>query len=824
MVKKKSKRNSEKRTKEISIPTRTGHLIAAGILIAAFVIFFHALFFGGKIFVSSDDISAAAYRPYVEKAESEGVFPLWTPYLFSGLPSYASMMASGDRWFDLIQKGFSFVTNSIRRIFRDHYVFVVIFFHILFACSLYALAYGKTKNIAASLFAALTISFCLGIIIWVMEGHFTKARSLISLPLLLLMAEQLRTRIKIWHILTVIVILHMHGSHLQMLYYSVMTMAIYYLFFTVRYLVKKENVAPVIKSAVVLALCAGFSFLMQADRYLSTYEYNQYSIRGVGPLEKTDEATGTPGGGLDYDYATNWSFSPQELTTFVIPSFYGFGTHTYRGELTQNQPVRVNTYFGQMPFTVAPVYAGIVLLFFAVVGMTIYRRDPFIQFLMVLSGFSLLVSFGRTLPVLYDLLYHYLPLFDKFRAPSMILILLHVALAIAAAYGVSGIANMGREKRPALPLWLRRILIVSGTLFILSFLARGVFESAYIGLIQASGKQIPPQLHGWIYDGMMADASFNIGLILIVAGLIALYLRGNIPGTLWAGALILVSIVDVWRVAYRPMEVHPEAAYARAFEPGQAVRFLQTDDDLYRVMQVQNNQALADNRLSSFFIQDIYGYHPAKIRIYQDMIDIAGIMNPFIWNILNVKYVLGERFYDAEYLRPVFDGDRKIMENTNRLPRLWFVGRVETSDPHTILHAMRDAAFDPHELAYLECDPEIDIDPASPESSARITGFGIHHLSADVRSEGNQFLVVSEVYYPAGWNAYLNGERIEIHKTNYFLRGVVIPPGEHTLEMRFEPRIFAIGKTLTLITNLLVVIFGIGLLAFHYKKKNSAPR
>jgi len=819
--KKKPKKRTQQKKEFFTIPQKYQHTVVLLLLVLSFVIFFNALFFQDKNFISSDYVASLAYLPFVEEAEEQGIFPLWTPYLFSGLPSYASMIISGDRWYDFTHKFFSTLYNSVRYLFWDRYIFVVILFHILFGIAMYMLAFQKTKNAGASLFAAISISFCLAIIIWAMEGHYTKARSLISLPLLLIVVEQMRSKIKPWHIPAAVLLIHMHGIHIQMVFYSAFALGIYFIFFTVRNLIKKETVAPVIKTAIVLGLCAGFAFFMRADRYLSTYEYNQYSIRGVGPIIETDETTGRPGGGLDYDYATSWSFSPQEISTLLIPSFYGYGTWTYEGPLTQHQPVRVNTYFGQMPFTVAPVYMGVILLAFAIIGMVYYRRDPFVQYLMILSGIALLISFGRTLPILYDPMYHYFPMFDKFRVPSMILILLQIAFAVFAAYGIAAIVELGKKKHHQLPVWLRRTLVVAGTLFVLSFLARGVFESAYISLIEDSGAQVPAQLYSWMYERMMNDLSFNLGLLLVAFGGVVLYLRQSISPLIFIALLLVLTTTDLWRQAYRPMEVHPAQDLERLFEPGDAVQFIKNDDDLFRVIQLRNDQPLADNRLSYHLIQDIYGYHPAKLRVYQDMIDVAGIGNPFIWNIMNVKYVLADRMYDLPALEPVFDGEHKVLQNNAQLPRVWFVDRIQERIPIAILQSLREGNFNPTDMAYVEESPEVPVDTAGENSFARVTDFGIHHLHADLRSEGNQFLVISEVYYPAGWNAYLDGEEVDIIKTNYFMRGIIVPEGEHTLEMVFEPRTYWTGRTISIILNIILIGFALVLAGKQILRKQN---
>lgn len=801
-------------------PKRYQHGIMILLIFLSFILFFHEAAFQGKTFVPTDTIMFRSFQPYVQKALDEGTFPLWLPYIFSGMPGYASLVVGVPRTFDVTREIYHIPRDILGFIFSNNDIFVYGFYHIVLGIALYILVYYKVRHAGIALFSAVSFSFITGIIIWLIEGHLIKAMSFFSFPLLLALVEEMRKNIKAWHMFVTILVFHLQGTHIQMIYYVLLGLALYYIFFLIRGVIKNENVVGLIKSGVVIVLCGGFALLMSADRYLSTFEYNQYSIRGSAPLLPPEEATGRSGGGLDYDYATSWSFSPQEISTFFIPSFYGFGTQFYEGPLTNFQRVRVNTYFGQMPFTVSPLYMGIILLALAVVGAILYRRDPFVQYLLVLSTLSLLVSFGHTFPYVYNVFYYYMPMFDKFRVPSMILILLQTAVGVLAAYGLKGIIEMVRGKqRVRMPTWLTRTLGILAVLTIISLIGRGMFERSYIELIQSSGTQLPRELFPWMYERMMNDLTVNLFFLLITFGLIALYINKSIHSVVLVSAVTVLSVADLWRIAYRPMEYAPADAWEQVYRPSDAVQFVKQDDSLFRVVQLQQNRLLTDNRLAYHFLEDIHGYHPAKLRVYQDVIDIVGLTNPFVWNLLNVRYIISDRFYEFEDFEPVFDGAQKVMENRAQLPRAWLVDRVEVRQPIEILEAIAQANFDPRDVAFVETPPDVGIDTLGEGAGVSIEDYGIHHLTATVTATGTHFLVLSEIYYPGGWHAYLNNEEIDIIKTNYFMRGVIIPEGEHTLEMKFEPRSFYLGKRISLSTNILMLLFGVLILGYYYRSR-----
>lgn len=823
MSKRKKRQQQPRKKKEWGIPEKYQHPVLIVLLILLFAVFFHEAWFQGKVFIAADNIASQSYTPYREAVIEQGEQPLWMPYLFSGMPGFASLFVNADRWYDFTREGFVLIMWTFRGFFGGNDVFRVVFYHLILALALYSLIHYKVRNAYIAFFAAASFSFGTGIIIWIMAAHNIKALSFAIFPLMLLFAEIMKERIKLWHIVVLTIGIHIGftAHHIQMFYYAYLGTGIYFAFFIIRNLIKKVSVWNYIRTGLVIAGCSVAAFLMSSDRYLSTWEYNQYSQRGAPPVTAVDREKPAQAG-LDYDYATGWSFSPQEITTFFVPSFYGFGNHWYEGPLTNYERVRVNTYFGQMPFTEQPMYMGIILLSLAFVGAIMYRKDPFIQYLLILSAISLLISFGRNFPVLYDLFYHYMPLFNSFRVPSMILILFHTSVAICAAYGLAGMYEKIKQSGSrSLPVWLRRTLVSVGVIFVLSIIARGTFEQSYIGLIESSGRPVPPQLFSWIYERMINDLSFNFGLLVVLFGLITYAYRSSPQFVVIVGAVTILSITDLWRISYRPMHYQPAEAWEQVYRATDAVQYVKNDDSVFRIARLQQGRPVGDNQMAYYLLQDIHGYHPAKIRVYQDMLDEVGIHNAFVWNLLNVKYVITDQPRSEPYFEEVFRGEQIVYENTERQPRAWFVDTTEVRRGIDILRTMREGAFDPSVTAYINEPLSATISAPDENSQVQITDYGIHTITADVSASGTHFLVFSEVYYPPGWRAFLNGEEIDIIQTNHFQRGMVIPEGEHELQMLFESRMYERGKIITLFANIIILGLGFGLVlvVLYYRNK-----
>ncbi len=812
----------------------------------AVLIFLRGTLFGNGIFFASDNIASGSFVPYLEAAKKSGDFPLWIPNIFSGMPSYAALLTTGYRWWDFIMVAFYAVTNGFGVIFKSDAARVGSYY-ILYGIGVFLLMRSKQQSRFIAFFTAFAAIFSTFIIVWVMIGHNTKPMALMTFPYILLCLEKLRERLSILYAALLIVITHIlvESTHVQMAFYGVCCFGLYIVFEIISRLIKKEAIMGVLRAAGILAVAGGLSFAMASDRYLSVMEYTQYSTRGTAPIEKTLGQKQDLAGGFDYEYATNWSFSPQEMMTFVVPNYFGFGKMKVGEEMQ-------STYWGQMPFTDAANYMGIGVLALAIFGAWHWRRDTFVQFLIATALFALLLSFGKNLPLLYNLFFNLVPNFNKFRAPQMALALTQFAVPILAGYGISGLLSQrhstDRDRHKVVERkWLflgaggAALFLLAGAIFnVLGkeqyVKAVGTATTEQYQSVLAQVRDNPQQLAAYqeriaqianergqqIYSLMIDD--WYITAFLGVAFMLTAWLlvRGTLPEWLGLSLLAFFLVIDLWRVSSRPMEISKQNYEQTVFRKTDAISFIQNDKSLFRVADFNQSP----NVMAYFGLQHIHGYHSAKLRVYQDLLDVAGngggsvIANPFLWNLMNVKYLLSERPL-MEGMQPVFKSQETQMlvyENPSVLPRAFLVNRAETVPQQMdILQHLKKGDFAPLDLAYLEKPLPQPIDTIPGDMMEHInrvkyTAYSNETIKMEVDASGNNLLFISDVYYPAGWKAYIDSKETEIFKTNYAFRSMIVPKGKHNVEMRFTSERFGLGKNLSLASNVIILaLLGIGI-------------
>ena len=827
------------------IPKEFQHYASIGVILLALVVFFHDVVFSGKVFFASDNLSSQSFNPFLEDARKSGVYPLWVPYIFCGMPSLASLLAAPSRLYDLTSMFVEWAHNVFTFVLRNEAGTTVLFYYFIFGVSTYFFMIHKKKSPLAALFTSLATIFSTYVIILIMVGHNTKVASICLLPIVLMIIEEMIDDFKWWHGIVLIIAIHVQqlASHIQFFFYTYLMIAIYYLYLLIMRIIKKEQWFSVLRSGIVFAAAAALSFAMSADIYLSTLEYNPYSIRGTNPILQTrgPAQSKTAEGGLDYDYATNWSFSPGETLTFFIPSLYGFGGQPYKGPLTGNQEQHLNTYWGQMAWTDAPQYMGIVIMIFAVIGVYYHRRDRFVQAMLIVSALSLFVSFGRNFSPVYDLMYYYFPEFNKFRIPSMILILLQLILPIFAGFGLQSIIDKGKEKfTPEEEKKYKYIIGGAGVLFILGFVGRGIFEDLYQSFVGTDGlskllneligrqsenvlAQVRPMIFDFLFDSVMSDYLIATFLLLAVFGLAYAYRKRFIRSTAFGTAVIVLAVFDLWRIDSKPMQLHDATTQTAEFSTPDYVRAIQQDKSLYRVLNTENLEQ-PSNTLAYYKLQSIGGYHGAKIRIYQDIVDVATIGNPTVWELMNTKYIIADPKENIPGLPVIFQGQqKKVLAYPPGSQRAWFVDSIAVDSGLGILYRMRDMSFDPHHVAFFEKNPGISIEPPDTSAKVAVDSFSIHSISFNVQASGKNLLFVSEIYYPKGWRAFIDGAQTEIYKTDYAFRSIVVPKGKHHVEFIFHPDQYFLGRTISLVTNILAWC-GMLAVGFVWWKKRNIPR
>ena len=578
--------------------------------------------------------------------------------------------------------------------------------------------------------------------------------------------------------------------------------------------------ALIVGGAMVLALA------MSAYIYLSVYEYSQYSIRGGG-------TTGA-GGALSWEYATNWSWHPLELLTLLIPGFFGFQLPYYWGSM--------------QPWTNSSVYVGVAPILMAVFAV-LYRRTRLTWFLFGATVFVILLSFGRNLAFFYDLFFTILPFFNKFRAPAMILHLLAFTVPLLAAAGIAAMVEL-RERKTSEKQSLRKGLLTSlaitGSLLLLTLLFRSSLSDLFgsslftrageLAQLQsqygARAQQVLAQLTTARFDIFWRDAIIFLLVAGVSIGVVFAYLERKLQATTAVGLLTAILVIDLFLVDTRLIKPEPSTAVEQGFQPDATVRYLKEQPGLFRIFPLGN--LFGDNTYAYHGLQSIGGYSPAKIKIYQTMLDSAMYrgsdprlpLNYAVVNMLGVRYLLAPGTLPPGMFEEAHrDASRGIVTYVNpaALPRAFLVDTaVVASSDAEVFRRMNDPGFDPAHTAILQQALSAEIGPPDSTSSVRVVEYRSRAITLEVVVSRTALLVLSEVYYPAGWAAFVDGAETPIYRTNSVLRSVVIPSGHHTVLFRFDPPLYRLGYTVTIagwvVAGLLMVLpFGVQ----HLRKRRT---
>jgi membrane protein YfhO len=816
------------------VPVKYQDLTYIGILVGLIFIFIWGALWGGG-FAASDNVAAMSFDNYLKQAAQDGEFPLWVPYIFGGMPSYASLLTTGERFWDVIPMLVFGINRFVGWVFQSDAARVAVFY-CYYAIGMYLLMITKKHDKFVAFFTSFAAVFSTSIIIWLMIGHSTKPVVFGMFPFAFLLIEQIREKFSLVYAVLLVFAIHImfEGSHVQMIFYVMCAFGLYFVFEIISRAITKNNLMGAVRAGGVLILAGSLAFLMSSDRYFSTLEYTEYSTRGTSPIEQNTIVEGNSAE-KDYNYATNWSFSPEETMTFFVPNFFGFGKLDYEGRATGNKKQKIPTYWGQKPFEDASQYMGIFVLMLAIVGFIFNRKVVFVQYLLALAIFSWMLSMGKNMPILYDFFYYNVPNFEKFRAPSMALALLQFAVPVLAGYGLSSLIKMRREASPDGKKISLIILISSAAFLVLGFLYSLVFKTTYMEAVTAKPQlaQYPAEILDFIWSSMINDWYVTALIAIAFAGILFAFVQNKISSKIFYFVVAGLLILDLWRVDYRPMDVSEKKQDTEMFRASDAIQFMQNDESVFRIVDMSQEGQGHPNISAAYLLQGVNGYHAAKLRVYQDLMDVANksgaegstsiLYNPFLWNMMNVKYIYMDRPM-GQGAQPIYQSqttNEHVYYNPEMLPRAFFVGGVEKADGLQILKNLKAGNFNPRELAYIEEDINQKLDAPQAGAKAEVVEYKNEYIKAEVEATGNNLLFFGEVYYPAGWTAYVDGKETPIIKTNYAFRSIVVPAGKHTVEMIFTSEKFELGYALSFGINIATILALVGGLFIAWKQKKS---
>ena len=809
----------------------TRHGFCLGVLLVVTLVFFSAVIFGGKGIHGTDVVSwRANAEPLIEYQERTGEQALWAPNVFGGMPAYMIN-------YKTVVPQLDTVVNAARS-----FAFPASHFFVLLV-GVYLLVFYLSRNHFSGLLSALAFGFTTYLPILLATGHNTKFVALAFAPYVLLaFVYTLRNPSLLGGLLFAgALALDLRAKHPQITYYVLMLALVWWIVEAV-WAWQEDEVTPFAKSTGWLAMGTGLALLMVAQPYLAIYEYKQFSVRG-GEVA----AGGGGGGGMGWQKAMQWSQGPKELLTLAVADAFGGGGRMYWGPKT---------------FTEGPHYVGGVVL--ALSGLAVWRvRSRLTWGLGAGVAVTMLFALGKYAAWLNWPMFAYFPFFNSFRAPETWLSVSALGLAVLAGIGLDYAMRPSADGED--PDRNRSLLYAFGAvagLVLLLMVGRGAFfsfENPRETQVTQKIEQSPqlsrsnPQVQRFYQrleqrkqqrrDAFQADATRTLLAVGVALLLLWLYRRRTLSAWLAAGLVVLIVLVDLWGVGRRHLgeDTFSTQRNTEAQIPTYGFdRYLRKQAEAaggaghFRVFPLQTPYAQnpMSNAISSYHYQSVGGYHAAKLQRYQDYIDhilqlsAQGAPNENALDLMNARYVVAQQQLPGT---TVAYRDQQtetlVLENPDAVPRGFLVGKTEVVEaPKKTWARLRSSSFDPRTTALLPEPLDAPVTPIDSASTAEVS-LEAHEppeIRWTIRTDAPRLFVASEVYYPAGWTAYLDGEEVPIHRVNYLLRGVHVPEGEHTLVMRFEPAAHRYGTWISAAATVLDY-GGIAVLGIPYLRRRLLP-
>ncbi len=687
-----------------------------------------------------------------------------------------------------------------------------------------------------SIVGAIAFAFSSYFFIIIEAGHITKVVALAFMPPIIAgIYHAYKKNILLGTLVTTVFLaLQLLVNHLQITYYTLLIILLYLIFEFVN-VVREKSYTHFIKASLFLLAGALIAVSTNFSQIITTYDYGKDSIRGKSELTN-DKHNKTSG--LDKDYATAWSYGQLETLDMFIPNLMGGASsgelskdsHTYKklkqlGVPNADKIVKqLPLYWGPQSFTSGPVYVGALVFFLFVLSLFLLRGN-IKWWLISATALSILLAWGKNFMFLTDFFLDYFPMYNKFRTVSMILVIAQFTMPLAAILVIKDIVakKIPKEKIIKALIWslaisvgLVLILLIPGILSYKSEADATMFKNWPADLVKA--------LEADRKSMFQSDAFRSIIFMLIGATLLWLYVNEKLKKELFFAALGIAFLVDLAVVDSRYLNSDDFVSARKEKEPftkSEADKFIAKDSELdFRVLNL--TVSTFNDASTSYFHKSIGGYHGAKLRRYQDLIEHVlqrelfylrrtlqrDDLTPFIvrselaklsaLNMLNTKYI-------------IVDPNTYPMMNEFRLGNAWFVDEikvVENADEE--IKAVQN--FNPARTAIADKRFKEQFFDVEKDSSASIilTEYKPNRLSYKTKADNKQLAVFSEIYYAKGWKAYVDGKEMPHFRANYVLRAMQIPAGEHTVEFKFEPSVWKVGNTVSMIGSGIFVLFIIG--------------
>ena len=747
--------------------------------------------------------------------EATGEEALWTNSMFSGMPAYQISTRSNGNLIQYVAKTISLgIPRPANLLF-------------LYLLGFYLLLLSLKVDYRLSAAGAIAFAFSSYFFIIIMAGHMTKALAIAYLPMVVAaVLYTYRGRMLLGGVLTALTVaLELYANHLQITYYLVLMLILIGLVQFIKDF-KANNLMDFSKRSGVLILAALLASATAVTRLSTTMEYGTESTRGKSELTNNlDNKTS----GLDKDYATSWSYGISETFTLLIPNFYGGAS---QGELTTDSETyqaikrapnakqlikQLPLYWGTQPFTSGPTYAGSIVMFLFIFGLLFVKSEMRIWILLA-TIMSIMLAWGKNFMPLTEFFLDYFPGYNKFRAVSMILVIAEFTLPLLGFVALneflsekdedyetdSKLKDVKIQKVSLVVVKSKKLrslnlafYIVGGLTLIFALIPTLFFD--FVG-----GQDANLAKNGWPIDALQAD---RVGLlsadawrsfifIALTFGAMWMFLKNKLSSKYVILIVGILVLADMWTVNKRYLNDDNFARKSKVQVPYQATaadkQILKDTDPNFRVF----NQSVStfNDASTSYFHKSIGGYHGAKLKRYQELIENhISKGNMAVLNMLNTKYFINPK--------------GQVQQNPGAMGNAWFINEINiVANADAEIAALNGFNTENTAIVDIRFSEQIMDGLDNTNASITLTEYKPNYLQYNSNSVKKGIAIFSEIYYDKGWNAYVDGVLKPHFRANYVLRGMKIPAGNHVVEFKFEPAVYHVSERIASASSVILLL------------------
>ena len=810
--------------------------------VISFAYFFPADIEGRILYRHDSSAGRGAGQEATEYQQRTGERTRWTNALFSGMPNYQLAPSYNS-------------TSTLQKVEKAYHLWLPenVWFVFAYLLGFYILlrAFDFRQYLAA--LGAVVWAFSSYFFIIIAAGHLWKVMALAYLPPMIGGVVLAYRGKYLWGLIVTALFgaLEILANHVQMTYYYLIVILLMVLAFVIDGLRQKQYM-HLLKATGVCLVAAVIAVCLNLSNLYHTWEYGQESMRGKSELVKANSDNQTSSG-LDRDYITQWSYGIDETWTLLVPNTKGGASvplaenkeamkkadPTYMGIYQQ-----LGQYWGNQPMTAGPVYVGAFVLMLFVLGLFIVK-GPLKWALLVATILSILLSWGRNFMPFTDFFIDYIPMYAKFRTVASILVVAEFTIPLLAMLALKQLLDEPEKMKSRLKFIGISFLLTGGVALLFSLMPKVFFsdfvsQSEMQAMSQIPADQLMPLLNNLTEVRMSmftSDALRSFYIILVGTGLLLSVMMGKLKKEYGIGFILVLCLVDMWTVNKRYLNDSmfvSKSVREAPMQKSEAIDHILQDKSLdYRVLNLSTS-TFNENE-TSFYLKSIGGYHPAKLRRYQELIDahiqpemqrLYGALNKAagdmtqvngdsvfpVLNMLNTKY----------FILPLQGGRSVPLENPYTYGNAWFVDKIHYVDNANQELDMTGKLLLRHEaVADKKFQKQLGEAVVQDTSSlVRITAYEPNKLTYDVNSGKGGVIVFSEIYYP-GWTATVDGVEQELGRVDYVLRALQVKPGHHEVVLSFFPKTIDRTETVAYVAYAVLLLLIIYLIVTCVKRRKS---